>query len=881
MGNILTVQLSCDALFTRCLDCCVGRTTYVCNIEDNLVALRTKMDDLIEARNDVMRRVTIAERQQMTRLNRVQLRLTRVQGLAIEVDQLQEVKSQEVERLCLGGFCSKNCKSSYKFGKKVAKKLREVSTLIDEGAFHVVADRQPEAAVEERPIEPTVGLESTLDKVWSCLGEENVGIIGLYGMGGVGKTTLLTQINNKFLDSRKDDFDVVIWVVVSKDLKIERIQDDIWKKIGLCDNSWRSKSLEDKAVDIFRVLSKKKFVLLLDDMWKRVDLTQLGVPLPSPTTASKVVFTTRFVEVCGAMKAHEYFKVECLAHEKAWILFQEHVERQTLESHPDIPELAETVTKECGGLPLALITIGRAMACKKQPEDWKYAIQVLRRSASEFPGMDEVYPRLKFSYDSLPGEKIRSCFLYCCLFPEDYKIHKMSLIDYWISEKILDNNDRSRAINEGYYIIGVVLHSCLLEEAGNDWVKMHDVIRDMALWIATEIEKEKENYLVEAGAGLTEVQVLQGIERWKGVRKISLMQNQIRNLPFTPICPDLQTLFLKGNRLAMITTHFFQFMPSLNVLDLSENRDLMELPAGISELVSLEHLDLSYTGINELPRELKALVNLKYLNLDHTRFLHPIPSPLISSFSMLLVLRMFNCNFSSMAYVVREVLIDELVQLDHLNELSMSLHSIRALERFLSFRKLQSCTGSLYLNVSEHSNWLDVLSLGEMKNLHTLHMQFKFLNDMKFGCVRVGTHAFQSLHTVHIHYCSKLRDLTWLALAPNLRKIEVHTCANMEEIISPGKISQVQNLDPFAKLEYLVLENLMNLKSIYWSPLPFPQLMEIRVNGCPILQKLPLDSSSAKDRKIVIRAKQYSWWANLKWEDEAAKNAFSHCWVHA
>ncbi|KDO52906.1 hypothetical protein CISIN_1g003317mg [Citrus sinensis] len=831
MGNILTVQLSCDALFTRCLDCCVGRTTYVFNIEDNLVALRTKMDDLIEARNDVMRRVTIAERQQMTRLNRVQLWLTRVQGLAIEVDQLQEVKSQEVERLCLGGFCSKNCKSSYKFGKKVAKKLLEVSTLIDEGAFHVVADRQPEAAVEERPIEPTVGLESTLDKVWSCLGEENVGIIGLYGMGGVGKTTLLTQINNKFLDSRKDDFDVVIWVVVSKDLKIERIQDDIWKKIGLCDNSWRSKSLEDKAVDIFRVLSKKKFVLLLDDMWKRVDLTQLGVPLPSPTTASKVVFTTRFVEVCGAMKAHEYFKVECLAHEKAWILFQEHVERQTLESHPDIPELAETVTKECGGLPLALITIGRAMACKKQPEDWKYAIQVLRRSASEFPGMDEVYPRLKFSYDSLPGEKIRSCFLYCCLFPEDYKIHKMSLIDYWISEKILDNNDRSRAINEGYYIIGVVLHSCLLEEAGNDWVKMHDVIRDMALWIATEIEKEKENYLVEAGAGLTEVQVLQGIERWKGVRKISLMQNQIRNLPFTPICPDLQTLFLKG--------------------------------------------------INELPRELKALVNLKYLNLDHTTFLHPIPSPLISSFSMLLVLRMFNCKSSSMANVVREVLIDELVQLDHLNELSMSLHSIRALERFLSFHKLKSCTGSLYLNVWEHSNWLDVLSLGELKNLHTLHMQFPFLDDLKFGCVRVGTHAFHSLHTVRIYYCSKLRDLTWLALAPNVRNIGVSTCANMEEIISPGKISQVQNLDPFAKLEYLVLENLMNLKSIYWSPLPFPQLMEIRVNGCPILQKLPLDSSSAKDRKIVIRAKQHSWWANLKWEDEAAKNAFSHCWVHA
>lgn len=707
-----------------------------------------------------------------------------------------------------------------------------------------------------------------------------MGIIGLYGMGGVGKTTLLTQINNKFLDSRKDDFDVLIWVVASKDLKLERIQDDIGKKIGLSDNSWRSKSLEDKAVDIFRILSKKKFVLLLDDVWKRVDLTRVGVPLPNPRIASKVVFTTRFVEVCGAMKAHEYFRVECLAHEKAWILFQEHVERQTLESHPDIPELAETVAKECGGLPLALITIGRAMACKKQPEDWKYAIQVLRRSASEFPGMDEVYPRLKFSYDSLPGQKIRSCFLYCCLFPEDYMIRKMNLIDYWISEKILDDNDRTRAINEGYFIIGVLLHSCLLEEAGNDSVKMHDVIRDMALWIASEIEKEKENYLVEAGAGLTEVQVLQGVERWKGVRKISLMQNQIRNLSFTPICPDLQTLFLKNNRLAMITTGFFQFMPSLKVLDLSGNPDLRKLPSGISELVSLEHLDLSYTGIKELPSELKELVNLKYLNLDCTTFLHPFPSSLISNFSMLLVLRMFKCNFSSKPNV-DEVLIDELQQLEHLNELSMSLHGIRSLERFLSFPKLQSCTGSLYLNVSEHSICLDVLSLGDLKYLHTLHMQFSFLDELKIGCVRVGTHAFQSLHTVQILSCLNLRDSTWLALAPNLRKIEVHTCANMEEIISPEKISQVQDRNPFAKLEYLVLENLMKLKSIYGSPLPFPQLKEIRVNGCPTLQKLPLNSRSAKGRKVVIRAKQYSWWANLKWEDEAAKNAFSHCWVHA
>ncbi|KAJ4718313.1 NBS-LRR type disease resistance protein, partial [Melia azedarach] len=869
MGNIFSVQIPCDALFCRCLDCIFRQTTYLCNLKENLVNLQTKLEDLIQTRNDVLRRVRIAEQQHMTRLNRVELWITRVQALENEVDELQRVESQEVDKLCLGGFCSKSCKSSYSYGKKVAKKLKEVANLIGEGEFQVVAERQPEAAVDERPIEQTVGTESTFDKVWSCLGQEHVGIIGLYGMGGVGKTTLLTQINNKFVDT-PNDFDVVIWVVVSKDLKLEKIQEDIGKRIGLTDSSWKTKNLEDKAADIFRILSKTKFVLLLDDLWKRVDLTRVGVPLPSPKIASTVIFTTRLAEVCGAMKAQKNFKVECLAHEKAWILFQENVGRNILENHPDIPELAEIMARECDGLPLALITIGRAMASKKTPEEWKYAIQVLRRSASEFPGMDEVYPILKFSYDNLAGEKIKSCFLYCSLFPEDYKINKIDLIDCLIGEGILDDNDRTGARNEGYYIIGILLCACLLEEIDDETVKMHDVIRDMALWIASEIEKEKENFLVRAGAGLTEVPE---IERWTGVRRISLMQNKIEDLSFTPICPDLQTLLLQDNiRLTKIGSSFFQFMSSLKVLNLSNNFNLTELPSGISKLVSLQHLDLSKTQIEALPKELEALVNLKYLNLEYTGYLYTIPAQLISKLSMLQVLRMFCCGFPSENYEFlcelgddyplghKQVLIDDLQHLKHLNELTMTLKCPHALRRFLS---------------------------SYMENLHTLYIdRCLYLQEFKIGRAEQAqqlheTHAFHGLHTVKIQFCCRPRDLTWLILAPNLKKLDVHFCENMEEIISPQKLREtpetMRNLIPFAKLQYLILKDLQKLRSIYWNPLPFPHLKEIAVHWCPLLRKLPLDSNSAKERKVVIRGKDDSWWENLIWEDQAAKNAFSHC----
>ena len=113
--------------------------------------------------------------------------------------------------------------------------------------------------------------------------------------------------------------------------------------------------------------------------------------------------------------------------------------KEALQSHPDIPKLAQVVANECDGLPLALITVGRAMTCKKTPHEWKHAIRVLKESASEFSTMgDKVFPLLKFSYDNLPSETIKSCFLYCALFPEDFLISKDDLLYFWMCEEMFE-----------------------------------------------------------------------------------------------------------------------------------------------------------------------------------------------------------------------------------------------------------------------------------------------------------------------------------------------------------------------------------------------------------------------------------------------------------
>lgn len=101
---------------------------YVSELEDKLIALQNELQKLTEVRNDVMRKVMVAEQHQMMkRKAQVQGWLSRVEAVEAEAGELQEVnKSQEIEKLCLGGYCSKSCKSSYKFGKEVARKLLAV-----------------------------------------------------------------------------------------------------------------------------------------------------------------------------------------------------------------------------------------------------------------------------------------------------------------------------------------------------------------------------------------------------------------------------------------------------------------------------------------------------------------------------------------------------------------------------------------------------------------------------------------------------------------------------------------------------------------------------------------------------------------------------------
>ncbi|CAN6820031.1 unnamed protein product [Brassica oleracea] len=881
MGSCFSVSLPCDQVVNQVTSFLCVKMSFIHNLKENLAALETTVEVLKAKRDDLLRRVENQENKGRQRLAEVQVWLTRVETIEIQVSDLLNVRTTELRRLCLCGFCTKSLKLSLRYGKRVSMMLKEVENLQANGFSDVVVEKAQASEVVERPVQPAIGGRGRrLEIVWNCLMEDGVSIMGLFGMGGVGKTTLLTHINNEFLKT-KDAFDIVIWIVVSKDLQIKKIQEDIAKKLGLDGEDWNQKDKVEKACAIHNVLKRKKFVLLLDDIWEKVNLMEVGVPYLSKENGCKVVFTTRSLEVCGRMGADVEMVVQCLPPDDALELFKKKVGEITLRSDPNIPELASLVAKKCQGLPLALSVIGETMACKRTIQEWEHAIDVLSTYAAEFSGMeDEILTILKFSYENLKGEHVKLCFLYCALFPENHRIFKLDLIEYWICEGFIDESiGVERAVKKGYEIIGSLIGSSLLMEYGSYHVYMHDVVREMALWIASDFRKQKDNFIVQAGIGLNKIPKVQN---WNIVRRMSLMSNKFDRISSSLDCLELKTLFLHQNqRLASISGAFFMNMPRLVLLNLSGNRNLYELPDEISQLVSLKYLNMSNSSLQCLPVGFRKLKVLTHLNLDATENLSSAVG--ISALLNLKVVKLWKSKVSYDLNTVKELRV-----LEHLEILTLSISCDSGLDQFLSSHNLMRCTKVLQINGLQ----LDSSEVSLLASMDTLFLVT--LNECTFYEKKMDseisiisnmvplhnpTHAcFLSLSNIFILGSKCLKDLTWLMFAPNLRVLYVEGGDELEDLIQEEKTIACEGSGfvPFRRLESLQLINLPELKNIYWRPLRFPFLMEICIEECPKLRKLPLNSESGPsgEKGMAIKYKGREWLEGIEWEDEATKARF-------
>ncbi|XP_052485997.1 disease resistance protein At4g27190-like [Gossypium raimondii] len=640
-------------LVVNCVVKPVGRQLdYVCRFHDNVEKLREKKRELADARTRLLLKIEEAK-------NRLLLIQDDVQNLQSRADETLSDMGTLEEEIQLNKRCLNWCPNwswRYQLSKKAMKKIQDISELLDKfGQLGPVGYPAPTALPTidflcSKELVFSKSSETAFYQIIEALKDENINMIGLWGMGGVGKTTLAREVGSQAQNLNL--FDKVVITTVSQKPNLERIQDQIAQYIGFDMKNEQGRRSEQKLW--LRLKNEQRILIILDDIWESINLKEkIGIPIGDDHKGCKVLLTTRRQQVCRAMDCQNVVQLDCLNDDEAWTLFEK---KAGLDDFSDdsIKILANQIVKKCGGLPIAIVPLGSALKGKTHHE-WQAAYRRLKdRRLTEIEDVNEenAYVCLEASFDYLKNMETKTCFLLCSLFPEDDEIYVENLVGYAWGLELYKGMDSIKDVrSEVLASIETLKNSGLLLDCGERHVKMHDVVRQFALWIASS-RKE-----ISFGT----VETLPMDESFKHYTAISFETDQTDELPKGVGFPCLKLLLLGS--FMETSSEFFEGMKALQVCALKDQlislaafkfnmnlRTLCLIDCELSDisilgkLKSLHILSLSGSDIIELPTEAGDLENLRLLDLSYCYNLEGFPPNLIQRLSDLEELYLHGCR---------------------------------------------------------------------------------------------------------------------------------------------------------------------------------------------------------------------------------------------
>ncbi|XP_044477886.1 probable disease resistance protein At4g27220 isoform X2 [Mangifera indica] len=629
---------------------------YLFNYTTNFKNLEKEVKKLKNTKEEVQDQVDAAERNLEKIKQNVKDWQKDVEKTIIEVDQLIQEKANN--QRYSKGLCS-NFIIHYKHSKKAFKLKRDdVDLLLQQGKeLGPVSSRtNPLLEIWLRSSEDYVPFESrnsTMEEVWDALIDENIFMIGVYGMGGIGKTTLAQELGRK---AKKDKlFEDIVFVEVSESPDIKKIQTAIADNLGL-----KFKNESERAKELYSRMEGKNILLILDNIWEPLEIEKtIGIPCRADRGRNKLLFTTRNLDVLERMDSTSNFGMGILTEEEAWILFTKMTDLfagNIIQTYR-LGSLPNDICKECRGLPIVICTIAKALKNKSHRSDWKVALQELKApSPSYFTGfLEKEYTRIALSYTLLRDDELKKTLLIASLMENNASI--LDLFRHVVCLDILKgvNLTMEDVRDRLDKLVRDLKDACLLLdgfESGN--FAMHDVVRVVAMRIAymdhhvfttrNDVEREWKDK-----------------DKLKKCTKISLSGDStiISQLwPNDLDCPNLEYFYMTKLWYSSfeIPKDFFTVMPKLKVLNLVGLQQSL-LPSSIGLLTNLQTLCLDYSNIEdvavigkfkklkvlslqgscikEFSTEMGQLTQLRLLDLSYCRQLKVIASNVISKLSQL------------------------------------------------------------------------------------------------------------------------------------------------------------------------------------------------------------------------------------------------------
>ncbi|KAK3419276.1 hypothetical protein EUGRSUZ_J01303 [Eucalyptus grandis] len=667
-----------------------------------------------------------------------------------------------------------------------------------------------------------VEMDNQVDKFMEVIGERTTEtqIIGIHGMGGVGKTTLATIIYNKL----SADFYNCCFLSNVRDTKIETLQDQLISKV-LRTSCMSITNGNEGITEIKERLFSKTVLLVLDDVDQKTQLDALvGADECRFGRGSKVIITTRDKELLkGVDFQHELIKMDFKHSLK---LFSKHAFRRDNPPAEYVP-LSKKALKICDGLPLALKTIGSLLNGKER-RIWEITLKKLETIPN-----GNVKSKLNISFEALESQE-KEIFLDICCFFVGYDVR--IVIHIWDSYKF--SPEYSLEVLEQRSLIKIV-------EGNRLWV--HDQLRDLGRDIVREranLKPEKQSRVWNHEEAIAVLQMKEGT---KNVEAICLtFDHQSRcffkkeefaslpNLRFLQVeCGDLDmnnvrhfsfTNWFRRNLPTLLNlrwlswSKFIQYFPSTNSfqrnLPILQNLKYIswhEFPIFFQftafSLVKLAILDLSRSKITyewEGWNHLKMAKKLKVLNLTGCYNLHRTPN--FSDHKNLEQLILKGCyklvqvdkSIGKLKHLVllnlegcRELqtLPDEMEELKALTELRVGRTSItnfpewKGMEKMetlsttycklLSECNLASCSTSLlYLDLSETS--ISELPFGNFGSLVELNLSQSSLRELP-DLIK----TMKNLRVLRMSHTPLEKLPGALGLLEKLEEIHVDSCRNL------------------------------------------------------------------------------------------------------